>query len=68
MFPDSSLASLYDPVLMPLPLRQAHRSNDEAVLSAYGIDAEKSEPEIAAHLFSLYAQLIAAESEEGDLA
>lgn len=36
LYPDSSLADLYDPVLMPVELRRAHQKNDEAVLAAYG--------------------------------
>ena len=56
----SSLADLYDPLTMPLDLRAAHAANDRAVLAAYGIPPDTSEPEIVAHLFRLYAQLTAA--------
>ena len=36
LYPDSSLADLYDPDLMPLELRKAHTANDMAVMAAYG--------------------------------
>ena len=35
-YPDSSLADLYDEVVMPIELRKAHQQNDHAVLAAYG--------------------------------
>ena len=37
LYPDSSLADLYDELTMPPELRKAHRKNDQAVLAAYGI-------------------------------
>ncbi len=36
LYPDSSLADLYDEITMPPELRQAHRANDKAVWEAYG--------------------------------
>ena len=56
-YPTSSLADLYDPLTMPADLRAAHEANDRAVLAAYGLAADTSEPEIVAHLFKLYADL-----------
>ena len=56
-YPDSSLADLYDPLTMPADLRAAHTANDHAVLAAYGLAPDTSEPEIVAHLFKLYAEL-----------
>ena len=54
--PDCSLADLYDPLTMPSDLRAAHEANDRAVLAAYGLKPDTSEPEIVAHLFGLYAE------------
>ena len=36
LYPNSSLADLYDEVTMPLELRKAHQTNDKAVMEAYG--------------------------------
>ena len=57
LYPESSLADLYDPTFMPKPLRDAHRSNDLAVMAAYGFDPRLSEEEIVAELFKMYAKL-----------
>ena len=54
-YPDASLATLYDPDLMPAELRVAHRENDRAVESAYGLPTESDEAAIVSHLFALYA-------------
>ena len=58
LYSDSSLADLYDPLTMPPELRKAHAANDRAVLAAYGLKPDTSEPEIVAHLFKLYAEKI----------
>ena len=57
LFPDSSLADLYDPVTMPPELLKAHRDNDRAVMAAYGFPATMTDSEIVARLFTLYTQL-----------
>ena len=57
LYPDSSLADLYDPLTMPPELRKAHTANDAAVLKAYGWPADLSESEIVARLFDRYAKL-----------
>ena len=36
LFPDSSLADLYDPLTMPPNLMKAHKSLDAAVMKLYG--------------------------------
>ena len=54
LYPDSSLADLYDATLMPVELRRAHRANDEAVLAAYGWPKDLQESEIVERLFGLY--------------
>ena len=57
-YPESSLADLYDPTLMPKDLRDAHKKNDLAVMEAYGFDKNFSESEIIAELLKLYQKLI----------
>jgi hypothetical protein len=57
LYPDSSLADLYDPDLMPIELRKAHRANDAAVLEAYGFPKDAAESEIVARLFKMYQEL-----------
>ena len=57
LYPDCSLADLYDEVTMPVELRRAHQANDRAVMRAYGLPITTSESEAVAHLFKLYEQL-----------
>jgi hypothetical protein len=57
LYPDSSLADLYDETLMPPELRRAHRANDEAVMAAYGFDPKMPEQEVVARLFQMYESL-----------
>lgn len=57
LYPDCSLADLYDEVTMPVELRRAHQANDRAVMRAYGLPIPTSESEAVAHLFKLYEQL-----------
>lgn len=57
-FSDRSLASLYDPDKMPSDLLAAHRTLDNAVEEAYGVDFDGDEEKIVAHLFRLYAEAI----------
>lgn len=57
LYPDSSLADLYDPTLMPKELLQAHRQNDRAVMGAYGFPMKMTESECVAELFKLYTKL-----------
>ena len=57
LFPDSSLADLYDDLTMPPQLRKAHQDNDRAVMQAYGFDPKATtESQCIASLFSLYHQ------------
>ena len=58
LYPDSSLADLYDPITMPPELLKAHRDNDRAVMAAYGFPTTMTESDIVAHLFTLYTELI----------
>lgn len=57
LYPNSSLADLYDPLTMPIELRKAHEANDKAVLKAYGLKPSASESEIVQHLFKMYEEL-----------
>ena len=57
LYPDSSLADLYDEVAMPLELRKAHRANDAVVLEAYGFPKDATESDIVARLFKMYQEL-----------
>jgi hypothetical protein len=58
LYPQSSLADLYDPLSMPSELVKAHQQLDKAVDAAYG-KTFKNEAERVAHLFELYQQLTA---------
>lgn len=55
-YPDSSLADLYDPLIMPIELRKAHQANDRAVIAAYGWDKDITEEEIVTNLMKMYAK------------
>ena len=61
LYPDSSLADLYDERTMPIELRKAHQENDKAVMQAYGFDPKdysyENEAPIVAKLFKMYQQL-----------
>ena len=57
LFPECTLAELYNPMTMPIELRRAHRANDAAVLEAYGFPKDASESEIVARLFKMYQEL-----------
>ncbi len=61
LYPESSLADLYDEVAMPPELRKAHRANDAAVLEAYGFPQDATESEIVARLFKMYQELTSKE-------
>lgn len=58
LFPDSSLADLYDPLTMPTELLKAHQANDRAVMQAYGLNiAQTSEADCVAFLMRRYQDL-----------
>ena len=59
LYPESSLADLYDEVTMPPELRKAHQANDRAVMEAYGWKASSqfTESMCVAELFKLYQNL-----------
>lgn len=58
LYPDSSLADLYDELTMPVELRKAHQENDRAVMTAYGFNVKTmTESQCVAELFKLYQEL-----------
>lgn len=58
LYPDSSLADLYDDLTMPVELRRAHQANDRAVMEAYAFAHTMTESDIVARLLEMYQQLI----------
>ena len=59
LYPDCSLADLYDEVAMPPELRKAHQANDRAVMQAYGFDVKTmTESTCVAELMKMYQKLI----------
>ena len=65
LYPDSSLADLYDELTMPVELRRAHQANDKAVMEVYDmtkiVDGKKTwltESETVARLFEMYEEII----------
>ena len=58
LYPDSSLADLYDELTMPVELRRAHQHNDKAVMQAYGFWGKlNTESECVAELMKMYQNL-----------
>ena len=58
LYPDSSLADLYDETTMPPELRKAHQQNDKAVMRAYGFDVKTTtETTCVAELMKRYQAL-----------
>ena len=58
LYPDSSLADLYDPLTMPRELQKAHVANDKAVMEAYGFSVkDTSEADCVAALMKMYQEL-----------
>ncbi len=58
LYPDCSLADLYDEVAMPPELRKAHQQNDRAVMQAYGFAIKTTtETTCVADLMRMYQAL-----------
>ena len=58
LYPDCSLADLYDELTMPSELRKAHQANDRAVMKAYGFDVKTmTESGCVAELMKIYKRL-----------
>ncbi len=68
LYPDSSLADLYDETTMPPELRTAHQRNDRAVCAAYGWNAHSpefsSESACVSTLMKMYQRLTSPKSNE----
>ena len=63
LYPESSLADLYDELTMPPELRTAHQQNDRAVMQAYGFPIKDfTESDCVAELMKLYQKLTAKEN------
>ena len=59
LYPDSSLADLYDPLTMPPELRKAHQANDREVMKAYGFSIrDMSESDCVAALMKMYEEKV----------
>ena len=59
LYPDCSLADLYDEVTMPPELRKAHQQNDRAVMQSYGFDVKTTtEASCVAELMKMYQDLV----------
>ena len=59
LYPDCSLADLYDEVAMPPELRKAHQANDRAVMQAYGFDVKSmTESTCVAELMKMHKKLV----------
>lgn len=69
LFPDSSLADLYDEILMPPELRKAHQANDRAVMEAYGFPVKSgfTESMCVAELMKMYKEMSKNESNNKNL-
>ena len=59
LYPESSLADLYDPLTMPPELQKAHSLNDAAVMQAYGMPVKTTtEADCVAWLMRMYQNLV----------
>ena len=59
LYPECSLADLYDPITMPIELKKAHIANDKAVMQAYGFNVrETSEASWVAALMEMYQKMV----------
>lgn len=64
LYPDCSLADLYDPIAMPADLLKAHIRNDRAVQMAYGFrTVYVNEQAIVTELMQLYQALVSKETD-----
>ena len=66
LYPDWTLAALYDPDKMPSELHAAHDANDAAVMSLYMFDDEMTELDIITTLLLLYQRLVDGPATWGD--
>ena len=57
-YPTSTLAQMYDPLLMPTDLRAAHNALDRAVEGLYGLKAGSTEAQRLALMLTRYQDLV----------
>ena len=57
LYPNSSLANLYNPLTMPPELWKAHTLNDIAVMHAYGFSTKMTEADCVAELMKMYQEI-----------
>lgn len=58
LYPDDSLADLYDETTMPPELRKAHQQNDRAVMQAYGFSVKgMTKSKCVSELMKMYQKL-----------
>jgi type I restriction-modification system DNA methylase subunit len=57
LYPNASLADLYDPLTMPIELFKAHQANNKAVDEAYGYKGGDDDASRVAFLFKRYEEL-----------
>ena len=58
LYPEASLADLYDETTMPVELRRAHQNNDRAVMQAYGFKVgDMTESMCVSALMKLYQEM-----------
>ena len=57
LYPNASLADLYDPLTMPIELVKAHEANNKAVDKAYGYTGADDDASRVAFLFKRYEEL-----------
>lgn len=57
LYPNNSLADLYDSLTMPHELRKAHSDNDKVVMKAYGFSSDMSEVDMVTELMKMYQKL-----------
>ena len=58
LYPDSTLADLYDPNTKPPELTKAHAKLDKAVKATYGNQGFETEEEIVTRLMKLYKEAV----------
>ena len=56
-YPETGLADLYDPTIMPKDLRAAHTANDHAVMEAYDFPKGMTEQQMQTAFLKLYKRL-----------
>ncbi|MBQ6268940.1 MAG: hypothetical protein IJK61_02310 [Bacteroidetes bacterium] len=66
LYPNNSLAELYDDAAMPIELRKAHNVNDKEVLKLYGMKTDIEESEIVSKLFKMYQEKVNSLSKKKD--